>query len=433
MISDRIFELLKQQKMTQKELSIRTGIAESTICDWKRKGLNPSLDKLPSICRALSVSPEILLGMESSDPGHAVGYILDDDEKSLIDSYRNGDDGFKRRLLYYAMKVSEVTAGSDIDASATAGFDTAASGTTVDTADSVPVDSDFLIKKQLTRKLRRLARLDRIVLDESQHASGLNLHLFKYLDYIGLDKLDFIKDYLCHIQSFMIEEFRSQERFDNAVCVLDEFYRISLYIKADETSGSEIIVSFHENNKGGIAKRNSVLKKHEYVYVFADSISAHVKQTDMYSINLFITRGVKTFHLDVAAHRYDDEGFLVRYADINQALMGIMNDYLTDLYTADLDSAGIELFSSLQQLSFTSYGNDSFSNISLLIDSILIQKDPLSKSIADGALCIYCSSLSLNAADRQELLDTLRDRFSVNSVKVLPELLTRVEMNLIEE
>ena len=298
---------------------------------------------------------------------------------------------------------------------------------------SITADSDFLIKKQLARKLRRLVRLDRIVLDESRHASELNLHLFRYLDYIGLDKLDFIKGYLCRIQPFMIEAFSSQEKFDNAICVLDEFYRISLYIKVDAATGSEIIVSFHANNKNGIAKRNSILKKHEYVYVFADSISAHVKESRLYSINLFITRGVKTFHLDVAAHRYDDDGFLVRYSDINQALTGIMNDYLTDLYTADLDPAGIELFSSLQQLSFTSYGNDSFSNISLLIDSILIQKDTLSKSLADGALCIYCSSLTLNASDRRELLETLRERFLVNSAKVLPELLTRVEMNLGKE
>ena len=36
-ISDRIFELLKEKGMSQKEFSARTGIAESSISDWKKK------------------------------------------------------------------------------------------------------------------------------------------------------------------------------------------------------------------------------------------------------------------------------------------------------------------------------------------------------------------------------------------------------------
>ena len=35
-ISDRIFELLKEKGMSQKEFSARTGIAESSISDWKK-------------------------------------------------------------------------------------------------------------------------------------------------------------------------------------------------------------------------------------------------------------------------------------------------------------------------------------------------------------------------------------------------------------
>ena len=36
-ISENIFELLKRRGMSQKEFSERTGIAQSTISDWKRK------------------------------------------------------------------------------------------------------------------------------------------------------------------------------------------------------------------------------------------------------------------------------------------------------------------------------------------------------------------------------------------------------------
>ncbi len=36
-VSDRIFELLKEKGMSQKEFAAKTGIAESTIRDWKKK------------------------------------------------------------------------------------------------------------------------------------------------------------------------------------------------------------------------------------------------------------------------------------------------------------------------------------------------------------------------------------------------------------
>ena len=56
-INDRIFDLIKEKGITQKEFSARTGIPQSTISDWKGKDLNPSAGKilkrfvgLPCIC-----------------------------------------------------------------------------------------------------------------------------------------------------------------------------------------------------------------------------------------------------------------------------------------------------------------------------------------------------------------------------------------------
>lgn len=64
-VSDRIFELLKEKKMTQKEFAQRTGIAESSISDWKRKRTNPVSDKILIICEVLEVTPyELLSGAE---------------------------------------------------------------------------------------------------------------------------------------------------------------------------------------------------------------------------------------------------------------------------------------------------------------------------------------------------------------------------------
>ena len=130
------------------------------------------------------------------------------------------------------------------------------------------------------------------------------------------------------------------------------------------------------------------------------------------------------------ARKYDEEGFLVRYSYINNALIDISNRYLEDLYTSDIDFSEVEPFSSLQQLSFTSFGNDIFSNISLLLDSILIQKDAIGRQVSDAALVIYCNSLELLATDRDELLLTLRERFKVNSSRVVPQLMARIESNI---
>lgn len=412
---DRIFALMKERGLSQKEFSKQTGIAESTISDWKRKRLNPGTDKIPVICKVLRVSADDLLGISI----HYNDYVINSGTDTLFERIRSLNPEMLIRLQSYIDKLSAESNEKNLTDSKVVKY----------SEPEVP-DKEFQIKKDLARKIRKLARLSRLSLDESRHASGLNLHLFGYLDFLGLEKLDFIRDYLAHIQPFMITEIKSQEKFDNAICVLDEYYRISVYIKVDSTKGEEIVVSFHENNKAGTARRNPINTRENLVYVFADSIGSHVEGTDNYSINLFIMRGVKTFPLSVSAIRYDSDGFLVRISDVNNALLGISNRYLEDLYTSDLDISQIDMFTSLKQLSFTSYGNDVFSNISLLIDSLIIQNDPIGRQIADAALCIYCSSIEINENDKKELIDTLKIRFSVNSVRVMPQILERVKLNL---
>ena len=66
-ISDRVFEKLKQNKMSQKEFSEATGISQSTISEWKSKRTNPTSEKIMIICKVLDVTPEWLLsGIENT-------------------------------------------------------------------------------------------------------------------------------------------------------------------------------------------------------------------------------------------------------------------------------------------------------------------------------------------------------------------------------
>ena len=292
-------------------------------------------------------------------------------------------------------------------------------------------DKEFTIIKQLIKRIRKLASLDKLRLDESLHQSELNLHLFKYLDYCGIDKLEYLKKYLMHLQPFMIKEFSTQEKFDNAICILDNMYRISLYIKLDTTKGEEMIISFHENNKNGIAtKSKNIARNGDRVFVIPDSIDSYVEGQGAASIKLFSTRGIRTFPIHIGAVRYDEDYYSVNYTAIDNAIVAVCNEYLEDLYTADLDFSKINIFSTAQQLSYTSYGNDKLSNISLLIDSFLIQDNQISREVSDSALCIYCSHLILTDNEKSELLDILKTRYSVNSSRIMPYLLERVENNI---
>ena len=55
-IYEKIFARLEELHMSQIELSRRTGIATSTISDWRKKKINPQADKLVDICKELDMA-----------------------------------------------------------------------------------------------------------------------------------------------------------------------------------------------------------------------------------------------------------------------------------------------------------------------------------------------------------------------------------------
>ena len=65
-IYEKIFARLEELHMSQIELSRRTGIATSTISDWRKKKINPQADKLVAICKALDMSLVDLLCDENN-------------------------------------------------------------------------------------------------------------------------------------------------------------------------------------------------------------------------------------------------------------------------------------------------------------------------------------------------------------------------------
>ena len=103
-VSDRIFELLKEKGMSQKEFAAKTGIAESTISDWKKKKTNPKADCLLSICDALEITPEQLLTGKGIDPEYKdadMDYeVTRADIRILKQIHSLGDEQYKRLMAY---------------------------------------------------------------------------------------------------------------------------------------------------------------------------------------------------------------------------------------------------------------------------------------------------------------------------------------------
>ena len=99
-IYEKIFARLEELHMSQIELSRRTGIATSTISDWRKKKINPQADKLVSICKALDMSlVDLLCDEDNAEQEVSTDYLLD--EKNLLGMYRKADSESKRRLVRY--------------------------------------------------------------------------------------------------------------------------------------------------------------------------------------------------------------------------------------------------------------------------------------------------------------------------------------------
>lgn len=61
MYGARLRFLRKEAKLTQMELAARTGITQTTISEWERRGDIRGRQEILAMCEALHVKPEVLL------------------------------------------------------------------------------------------------------------------------------------------------------------------------------------------------------------------------------------------------------------------------------------------------------------------------------------------------------------------------------------
>lgn len=109
-VSERVFQLLKEQGISQKEFSVKTGIAQSTISDWKRKKTNPAADKIMAICDVLKVTPYDLLSGTENPGFKQLDYVVvgkDSKEYEVLMEFRKLDNYRQQRVLGYLAGIQE--------------------------------------------------------------------------------------------------------------------------------------------------------------------------------------------------------------------------------------------------------------------------------------------------------------------------------------
>lgn len=110
-ISERIFTILNEKGISQKEFSERTGISQSTISDWKRKKTNPASDKIMLICDVLDITPyELLSGVEKSKYTQLDYVIVDKNSTDylFLETMRKFDKSTRDRLFGYMQALKEM-------------------------------------------------------------------------------------------------------------------------------------------------------------------------------------------------------------------------------------------------------------------------------------------------------------------------------------
>ena len=186
-------------------------------------------------------------------------------------------------------------------------------------------------------------------------------------------------------------------------------YAISLYIKGDVTEYQEVVVSFCENYE----KKLTYTKTDNLVPVFAERIGSINKDTKEYYVDAFLQTGLLTLSVNVQAVKCED-CFMVREKELSVAVINYCNRYIEELYSSNLNLNfdEIEIFSVLQQMPFTVYGNDVFSTISLLVDSLNMRTDVWGKRAADFALITFLQNLKLTKEQKDELMEILYEKYS---------------------
>ncbi len=99
--------------MSQKEFSEKTGIAQSSISDWKKKKTNPVSEKILIICSVLDITPYELVGGTAgigsrSNPSEYILVTKDSEYGRALMQFFELEKGMRGLVLGYLQTLSEI-------------------------------------------------------------------------------------------------------------------------------------------------------------------------------------------------------------------------------------------------------------------------------------------------------------------------------------
>ncbi len=100
---EKIFEVLKEKGMSQREFSRRTGIPPTTVSDWKGKKVNPNAEKIMAICHALEITPYELL----EDDSDVMIIRKGSAEHDILMTYQSLGQRDQEVLMEYLLKLKK--------------------------------------------------------------------------------------------------------------------------------------------------------------------------------------------------------------------------------------------------------------------------------------------------------------------------------------
>ena len=107
MLSEKIRELRRKNKLSQKELANKLNVSNGAIAMWETGKREPNSNTLYKLANIFSVSIDYLIGNELYNKPAGEFYQLTDKQKELIPYIKNLDDGACMRVLGYLDKISQ--------------------------------------------------------------------------------------------------------------------------------------------------------------------------------------------------------------------------------------------------------------------------------------------------------------------------------------
>ena len=112
-ISERVLKVLEERNMKQAEFAKKVGIAPSTICEWKKKKVNPNSDKIMDICIVLQITPEQLLTGKGIDDEEEIATTSPESrftplDIQIIEDFHSLKEEQQKRFIAYIEALKKI-------------------------------------------------------------------------------------------------------------------------------------------------------------------------------------------------------------------------------------------------------------------------------------------------------------------------------------